>query len=103
MGRSIERASPQPQNFHQPTDVTWGPDGSIFVADGYGNSRVPKFSKEGKLIKQRGERGIAQGEFNTPHCIVIDQKNTLYVADRANGRIRWRAAHRPTRSPLAAA
>jgi sugar lactone lactonase YvrE len=87
MTHVIERAIPQPQNFYQPTDVTWGPDGSIYVADGYGNSRVAKFSREGTLIKQWGERGVATGEFNTPHSIVIDQKNTLYVADRANGRI----------------
>jgi sugar lactone lactonase YvrE len=87
MTHVIERAIPQPQNFYQPTDVTWGPDGSIYVADGYGNSRIAKFSKEGTLIKQWGERGVATGEFNTPHSIVIDQKNTLYVADRANGRI----------------
>ena len=83
----IERAIPAPMNFYQPTDVTWGPDGSIFVADGYGNSRVAKFSKEGNLVKQWGERGTAPGEFNTPHSIVIDQRNQLYVADRANGRI----------------
>jgi streptogramin lyase len=83
----IERAAPQPANFYQPTDVTWGPDGSIFVADGYGNSRIARFSKEGNLTKQWGERGTGQGDFNTPHSIVIDQKNTLYVADRANGRI----------------
>ena len=73
--------------IYQPTDVTWGPDGSIFVADGYGNSRVAKFNKDGNLVKQWGERGTATGEFNTPHSIVIDQKNNLYVADRANGRI----------------
>jgi sugar lactone lactonase YvrE len=87
MTHVIERAIPQPQNFYQPTDVTWGPDGSIYVADGYGNSRVAKFSKEGNLVKQWGERGTATGEFNTPHSIVIDQKSNLYVADRANGRI----------------
>jgi DNA-binding beta-propeller fold protein YncE len=83
----IERAAPQPAFFYQPTDVTWGPDGSIFVADGYGNSRVAKFSREGNLVKQWGERGTGQGDFNTPHSIVIDEKNTLYVADRANSRI----------------
>jgi DNA-binding beta-propeller fold protein YncE len=83
----IERAIPAPPNFYQPTDVTWGPDGSIYVADGYGNSRIAKFSKEGNLIKHWGERGTALGEFNTPHSIVIDAQNNLYVADRQNGRI----------------
>lgn len=83
----IERAVPAPQFFYQPTDVTWGPDGSIFVADGYGNSRVAKFSREGNLVKHWGERGTGPGNFNTPHSIVIDNKGTIYVADRQNGRI----------------
>ena len=83
----IERAIPAPSNFYQPTDVTWGPDGSIYVADGYGNSRIVKFNKDGNLVKHWGERGTALGEFNTPHSIVIDAQNNLYIADRQNGRI----------------
>jgi streptogramin lyase len=83
----IERAIPAPSNFYQPTDVTWGPDGSIYVADGYGNSRIAKFSKDGILIKHWGERGTGRGEFNTPHSIVIDRQGNLIVADRQNGRI----------------
>ncbi len=83
----IERAAPAPQFFYQPTDVTWGADGSIFVSDGYGNSRVAKFNRDGVLVKHWGERGTGAGEFNTPHSIVSDAKGTLYVADRQNGRI----------------
>ena len=83
----IEKAIPAPSFFYQPTDVTWGPDGSIFVADGYGNSRIAKFNKDGNLVKHWGERGTAPGEFNTPHSIVIDPANNLYVADRQNGRV----------------
>ncbi len=83
----IERAIPAPSNFYQPTDVTWGPDGSIYVADGYGNSRIAKFNKDGNLVKHWGERGTQPGEFNTPHSIVIDPQNNLIVADRQNGRI----------------
>src|SRR4051812_17701471 len=49
--------------------VTWGPDGSIYVADGYGNLRIVKFNKDGNLIKHWGERGTQPGEFNTPHSI----------------------------------
>ena len=63
----IERAIPGPSNFYQPTDVTWGADGSIYVADGYGNSRIAKFNKDGNLVKHWGERGTQPGEFNTPH------------------------------------
>lgn len=43
----IEHAVPAPQNFYQPTDVTWGSDGSLYVSDGYGNSRIAKFNKDG--------------------------------------------------------
>ena len=83
----IEHAVPGSAAFYQPTDVTWGADGSVFVSDGYGNSRVAKFSKEGNFVKAWGERGTAQGDFNTPHSIVIDKNQTLYVADRGNSRI----------------
>src|SRR5215475_14143047 len=77
----------RPEPWTWATDVTWGPDGTIFVADGYGKSRIAKFNKEGNLVKSWGERGTGPGDFNTPHSIVIDRQNNLYVADRQNGRI----------------
>ncbi|MBZ5660251.1 MAG: peptidyl-alpha-hydroxyglycine alpha-amidating lyase family protein [Acidobacteriia bacterium] len=83
----IEHAVPSKVAFYQPTDVTWGADGSVFISDGYGNSRIVKFDKEGNYVKQWGERGTGKGDFNTPHSIVIDKNQTLYVADRANNRI----------------
>jgi streptogramin lyase len=83
----IEHAIPAPANFYQPTDVGVGSDGSIYVADGYGNSRIAKFNRDGNLVKHWGERGARPGEFNTPHNMVIDAQNNIYVADRANGRI----------------
>lgn len=83
----IERAIPAPPSFYQPTDTVVGPDGSTYVTDGYGNSRVAKFSKEGNFVKQWGYRGTGPGLFNTPHSIVMDARQNLYVADRANSRI----------------
>jgi len=102
----VQHAPPPPDSFYQPTDVTWGPDGSIFVTDGYGNSRVVKFDKDGRLVKYWGDRGTGPGQFHTPHNIVIDNEGHLYVADRSNSRIevfdtdgkflrQWHYAHPP--------
>jgi DNA-binding beta-propeller fold protein YncE len=87
MTHGIERAIPAPASFYQPTDTVVGPDGSTYVTDGYGNSRVVKFTREGNLIKYWGDRGTRPGQFNTPHSIVMDANQTLYVADRANNRV----------------
>ncbi len=73
--------------FRQPTDVTWDTQGNIFISDGYINSRVAKYDKNGRWVKQWGERGNKQGEFNTPHSIAADDKGNIYVADRGNRRI----------------
>jgi streptogramin lyase len=83
--------SPPPRatvnNFNRPTDVTWDPAGNIFVADGYNNSRVAKFDKNGNWVKAWGERGNGQGQFNIPHTIASDAKGNIYVGDRTNRRI----------------
>ena len=73
--------------FRQPTDVTWDPQGDIFISDGYINSRVAKYDKNGRWVKQWGDRGNKPGEFNTPHSIAADAKGNIYVADRGNRRI----------------
>jgi len=73
--------------FARPTDVTWDQEGNIFVADGYDNSRVAKFTKDGAFVKSIGSRGPAAGQFNTPHTIASDAKGNIYVGDRGNQRI----------------
>ena len=73
--------------FRQPTDVTWDQQGNIFISDGYINSRVAKFDKNGDWVKQWGKAGKGPGEFNTPHSIASDAQGNIYVADRGNGRI----------------
>jgi DNA-binding beta-propeller fold protein YncE len=83
----IERAIPGPASFYQPTDTVVGPDGSTYITDGYGNSRVVKFTPEGNLVKYWGDRGTRPGQFNTPHNIVMDANSNLYVADRQNSRV----------------
>ena len=83
----IERAARGKTAFYQETDIGWSKDGSMFVSDGYGNSRVAKFDKDGNFAKAWGERGNQPGNFNTPHSLVVDSNDVVYVADRGNSRI----------------
>jgi DNA-binding beta-propeller fold protein YncE len=76
-----------PDRFDKPADIAFGPHGEIYVADGYGNSRVVKFTKEGKFIKAWGKKGTADGEFNLVHAVVVDGHGTVYVGDRENDRV----------------
>jgi hypothetical protein len=80
-------AGQQSDVFQRPTDVAWDAQGNIYVADGYGNSRVAKFDKNGKFIKSWGSRGTENGQFNVVHGIAIDAQGNVYVADTGNKRI----------------
>ena len=73
--------------FNQVTNVAVLRDGSMYVADGYGNARVHRFDANGKLEFSWGEPGSAPGQFNLPHGIAVDSAGTVYVADRENSRI----------------
>ena len=74
-------------HFDRPTDVAVANDGSFYVSDGYGNSRIIKFSPEGKYLFEWAKKGSGEGEFNIPHGIDLDEKENVYVADRENSRI----------------
>jgi DNA-binding beta-propeller fold protein YncE len=76
-----------PNQFNKPTDVAVTPSGDFYVSDGYGNSRVVKFSREGKYLTAWGKKGTGAGEFNLPHAICLDAKGRVYVGDRENSRI----------------
>ena len=69
------------------TDVGWDRDENIFVSDGYVNSRVAKFDKNGNFLKEWGSYGREPGQFNLPHAMVLDREGNVYVADRNNARI----------------
>lgn len=76
-----------PDKFNKPTDVAVAPNGDFYVSDGYGNSRVVKFSKDGKYLKEWGTKGKGEGEFNLPHAVCVDAKGKVYVGDRENNRV----------------
>lgn len=75
------------EHFNLPTDIAVTADGSFYVSDGYGNSRVIKFSKEGDYLFEWGKLGNEKGEFKIPHGIDLDNEGNVYVADRENNRI----------------
>lgn len=74
-------------HFNRPTDVAVAPDGSFYVSDGYRNSRVVRFSSEGRYLLSWGRKGSGPGEFDVPHGIARDTGGLVYVADRNNARI----------------
>ena len=73
-------------HFNQPPDVAWDRDGNIYVAGGYGNSRVVKFDKYGNVLLGWGMKGGGHGQFDLPHTIIVDGER-VYVGDRENARI----------------
>lgn len=74
-------------HFNRPTAVAVAPDGSFYVSDGYRNTRVMKFSADGKFLLQWGSKGSGPGQFDLPHGIALDAAGKVYVADRSNLRI----------------
>jgi sugar lactone lactonase YvrE len=93
--------------FNRPTNLAVAPDGSLYVADGYGNSRVHHFTPDGELIGSFGEPGTGPGEFHVPHAVFVLGDERVLVADRENDRIQvfdaegrfleiWDDVQRPT-------
>src|SRR6202049_3545228 len=91
----------------------------LYISDGYGNSRVHKYTPDGKRVMSWGEPGTDPGAFNIVHNICCDPDGWVYVADRENHRVQvfdgkgkyhaqWNNLHRPCglcmtqgRNPLA--
>jgi hypothetical protein len=85
------------KHFYRPTFLTWLPDGTFFVADGYANTRVVKFDKNGKYLMTWGQAGKAgrgappetrPGYMNNVHGIAVDpMTRQVFVNDRQNHRV----------------
>jgi peptidylamidoglycolate lyase len=73
--------------FDRPTDIGFDKSGNFYVSDGYINSRIVKYSKDGVYLKEWGTKGEKPGEFDLPHGITIDNNDNIFVADRSNSRI----------------
>jgi streptogramin lyase len=80
-------------HFNRPTFMDWLPDGTFFVSDGYTGTRVAKFDKDGKFLKDWGIKGIPPNEkrpgyMNNVHGVAVDpETRRVFVNDRNNHRI----------------
>ncbi len=73
--------------FNMPAGIAVNDAGEIFIADGYANARVHKFTSDGKLIMSWGDPGSGDGQFNLPHGVWIDSQGRVLVSDRENDRV----------------
>jgi hypothetical protein len=75
-------------HFGRPADIGFLPDGSFLVADGYDNTRIIKFDKNGKRLATWGTKGNGPGQFKVQvHDVAVDQRGRIYVGDRGNDRV----------------
>lgn len=87
--------APGEAGFHEPnewriTSAVPGPDGLIYVANGYGDSRIFKFDKDGNYKGSLTGKGDADGQCNCCHGIAVDTRYDqplLFVCDRENRRM----------------
>jgi hypothetical protein len=91
LGTTAKRGRDAGKLFDRPTDIDWLPDGTFFISDGYGGTRVAKFDKDGKFIKDWGgppkdPKNPGPNEFNTVHSIQISKDRRLFVVDRGHRR-----------------
>ncbi|MEK7214652.1 MAG: peptidyl-alpha-hydroxyglycine alpha-amidating lyase family protein, partial [Chloroflexota bacterium] len=73
--------------FNLPACVAVAANGEILVADGYGNSRVHKYSPEGRLVRSWGSQGSGPGEFDLPHGIWVDAQQRVWVTEKQGHRL----------------
>jgi NHL repeat len=90
---TLDQSGAGGSHFDRPTFITWLPDSTMFVADGYNGTRVVKLDKSGKFLLAWGQKGNPPGDtrpgyFNVVHGIAADPvTHRVYVCDRGNRRI----------------
>jgi hypothetical protein len=90
LGAPLESGACASADQFQPTAVAVGPDGRLFVADGYGTSLIHLFDAQRRWVKSFAGPGSGDGQCNTPHGLALDERfgaPRLLVCDRENRRL----------------
>jgi hypothetical protein len=92
LGTKGQRGRDGGRLFDRPTDIDWLPDGTFFISDGYGGTRVAKFDKDGKFLMDWGKppadpKNPGPNEWNTVHSIAISKDRRIFVVDRGHRRM----------------
>lgn len=77
---------------YTPTNVATAPDGTVFVADGYGRNYLHAYRPDGTHLRTFGGSGKNPGHMRTPHGLMVDTRGPeplLVVADRGNARLQY--------------
>jgi len=81
-----------PNTFDRPTDIAWLPDGTYFITDGYGGTRVVKYDANDNFVMDWGgppkdPKNPGPNEWNTVHSIAISADRRLFIIDRGHARM----------------
>lgn len=87
LGTPGQPAAVEGEPFSRPTDAAVASTGEFYVSDGYGNSRVHKYSADGELLLSWGEPGNGPGQFAISHSVRLDAQDRVWICDRENNRV----------------
>lgn len=65
----------QEDSYH-PTESAVGPNGDIYVADGYGSQWIMQFTSKGEFVRKFGGKGDEDHQFQTAHGVCVDMRDS---------------------------